>query len=964
MKKLIPALAFSLLTSGFLHSQNANFASKGFHLSYDSDFIDCAVKQPDGKLLLSGTFHRFNNKRVANLLRFTSQGELDTTLKVVTGTDQHIFAITAHADGSIIFSGNFTQYEKQRVQTPFIRISPGGELDASFQPQRSGINTYGISAIQVLNDGKILVAGRGIDPDYVGGLSIMRLNKDGSADRSFKLNTADQTIRGIKLAPDSSIIVHGNFRLWNHLPSSGLVRLKPTGEVDSGFAGSAITSIYGGSSSISEVLLLPDSGLLVTGNFDHYNTTPVKRLMKLRKDGSLDPSFNLDQNILLSWIDNMELLSDGGIAVSASASINGKNKWFLKLKADGSLFASNTFIGPDQYPATFGAKKIFAVGQGEFIAVGSYTGQVGGVKVGVFNRFNAAAQPYLDHLLPFSKKGLVMETAVDSAHRIIVVGKFNQYGEQPGTQSNYIARLMPDGSLDTSFNASGANAFISSVEIQKNGKIVVSGLFSELNGKPYNGIGRFNDNGSVDLQFNYGAGPDARNMYDLHVSASQQIYITGSFDRFNNVLQEGVVRLNADGSADHTFKTEGLGVHGPGSVITLPGDKVVYGESSHHTIKFFDKPMRLSKVDLQGKPDPSFQPPVVDYTVTKKVRVGEGGALYWLGTIFHDNNNPTIIDQRIIKLHPNGALDTVAFHNLPSNLLINDFEILPNNKLGIACQRLGIYDSLDVVMRLNADLSVDSSFIPVSLLYRLDHINHDGDEKIIVAGEPNRAFRLENEQVQNIAVITKNGLEVQTNRSIIKNILDTASIAKSSVGATIEQVFTITNTGNTTIELLDPATATMSGQNSTDFTIESKSKVTSLKPKESMQFSVKFSPAAVGEKYAQIKIPFSDGIQQLYAVPVIASASAVATVTSVDDLTEGGEVRVYPNPVQGTSIQIISEELLKSYELFDLSGHLIQKGALRGQGAYAIQLTKNIKGVFFLRLKTGKKDILTKMIKL
>ncbi|MHA4842956.1 choice-of-anchor D domain-containing protein [Flavitalea antarctica] len=966
MKKIIPALALLVLANSALNGQNANFSSKGFHITNDPYFIDCAVKQPDGKFLVSGSFHRFNNKPVANLVRFTSQGELDTTFNVSNGTDHTISAMAASADGSIVLSGNFTQYQKQRVQTPLIRITVNGVLDPTFQPERAGIMTHGISAINVLPDGKILVAGRDVHPGYPAKSVIMRLNKNGSADQSFRINACEDFISGIVPGPDSTIIVHGNFRKWDNKASTGLIRLKSNGDVDAGFVlqGSGLQPIYGNWPSVSQAILMPDSGLLLVGNFDYYSNNRVNKIVKLHKDGSHDFAFNLDPGINVSWIDNLELLSDGAIVISGYATVNGNMKWFIKLKADGSLFSPGASVGPDRYPASFGSKRLLAVGQGEFIAIGAFTGKVGGTDVGVLNRFTANAQPYLDQLLPFSRKGRVVQTVVDSAHRIIVVGNFNQYGEEVGAQHNHIVRLMPDGTLDSGFNASGSNAFIGGVALQQNGQIVVTGSFTELNGKTYKGIGRFNDNGSADLGFNPGAGPDYINMYDVHISQNQEIFVTGSFDRFDNVLHEGVVKLNSNGSVDHAFTTVGLDVHGPQSIITLPDGKVIYGESSDHNVKFFDKPMRIRKVDLQGTPDLSFKPPVMGYTVTKKVRSGAGGAIYWLGTIFHDNNNPTRVDRPLVKLQANGSLDSVASANLPYNLYINDFEVLPDNKIVISCQRIGLYDSLDVVMRLNPDLTVDSSFVPVSLLYDLQHINHDGNGKIIIAGEPKRAFRLENEQMQNIAIITKNGLELQTNRNVVRNILDTALIANASVGATTNQVFSIKNTGSTTMELLDPATAGVSGQNASEFSIETKSVVTSLKPNESMEFTLKFLPTAVGQKSAQIKIPFSDGIQQMYAVSIVASASAGTAVTAVEELDRNSGIRIFPNPLQGTSIHITSGQSVKSYELIDVSGRLIQRGTLNGQGTYIIHLKKDIKGLFFVKLKTDKKEVVTKMISL
>ena len=166
------------------------------------------------------------------------------------------------------------------------------------------------------------------------------------------------------------------------------------------------------------------------------------------------------------------------------------------------------------------------------------------------------------------------------------------------------------------------------------------------------------------------------------------------------------------------------------------------------------------------------------------------------------------------------------------------------------------------------------------------------------------------------------------------------------------------------MELLDPATAGVSGQNASEFSIETKSGVTSLKPNESMEFTVKFSPAAIGKKNAQIKIPFSDGIQQWYAVSIVASASAGTGVTAVEELDGNSGIRIFPNPLQGTTIHITSEQSVNSYELIDVSGRLIQKGTLKGQVNYRIQMRKEVKGLFFVKLKTDKKEVVTKMISL
>ena len=84
----------------------------------------------------------------------------------------------------------------------------------------------------------------------------------------------------------------------------------------------------------------------------------------------------------------------------------------------------------------------------------------------------------------------------------------------------------------------------------------------------------------------------------------------------------------------------------------------------------------------------------------------------------------------------------------------------------------------------------------------------------------------------------------------------------------------------------------------------------------------------------------------------------------MEELDRNSGIRIFPNPLQGTSIHITSGQSVKSYELIDVSGRLIQRGTLKGQGTYIIHLKKDIKGLFFVKLKTDKKEVVTKMISL
>jgi len=83
-----------------------------------------------------------------------------------------------------------------------------------------------------------------------------------------------------------------------------------------------------------------------------------------------------------------------------------------------------------------------------------------------------------------------LAVALQSDGKILIGGNFTTYNEQ--TQ-NGVARLNPDGSLDTSCNPGlGPDNSVSSFAIQRDGRILVGGKFSTFDGVPRNGIARLN----------------------------------------------------------------------------------------------------------------------------------------------------------------------------------------------------------------------------------------------------------------------------------------------------------------------------------------------------------------------------------------------------------------------------------------------------------------------------------------
>jgi hypothetical protein len=65
-----------------------------------------------------------------------------------------------------------------------------------------------------------------------------------------------------------------------------------------------------------------------------------------------------------------------------------------------------------------------------------------------------------------------------------------------GQTRNHIARLNPDGTLDTTFVDLNANDSVSPIAVQSDGKILVGGRFTSIGGQTRNHIVRLNLDGT------------------------------------------------------------------------------------------------------------------------------------------------------------------------------------------------------------------------------------------------------------------------------------------------------------------------------------------------------------------------------------------------------------------------------------------------------------------------------------
>ena len=166
--------------------------------------------------------------------------------------------------------------------------------------------------------------------------------------------------------------------------------------------------------------------------------------------------------------------------------------------------------------------------------------------------------------------GVIYSVVLQPDGKVVIGGNFTTVD---GVVRGGIARLNPDGSLDRSFQEgmSGAGS-VRAVLLQPDGKVVIGGFFSTVNGVSHNYIARLNVDGSLDSSFQDGTGV-LNGVGSLALQPDGKVLVAG------NIFGQ-VTRLNPDGSRDLSFQTAGFhrqNIHYLYSIALQPDGRVVIG---------------------------------------------------------------------------------------------------------------------------------------------------------------------------------------------------------------------------------------------------------------------------------------------------------------------------------------------------------------------------------------------------
>jgi uncharacterized delta-60 repeat protein len=232
---------------------------------------------------------------------------------------------------------------------------------------------------------------------------------------------------------------------------------------------------------------------------------------------------------------------------------------------------------------------------------------------------------------------------------ILAGGRFTSWNKK---EKNYIARLHPDGRLDTTFNCGiGPNEIVRAITVQKDGKIIIGGEFSTVNKIARNRIARLHVDGSLDLDFDPGKGPD-KDLSCMAIQGNGKILIDGFFNSYNETERNAVTRINSDGSLDKDFNP-GKGIRGSVKAMAVQKDgKILIAGNFSSFNGLLIK--NIARLNTDGTLDTSFHQETGTDKAIETIAIQKDGKIL-AGGFFTSYNG--ITRSGIIRLNTDGSLD-------------------------------------------------------------------------------------------------------------------------------------------------------------------------------------------------------------------------------------------------------------------------------------------------------------------
>jgi uncharacterized delta-60 repeat protein len=492
--------------------------------------------QADGKILAGGAFGSIGGATRNRIARLDATTGLSDSFN--PNADNVVFAIATQAGGKVLVGGVFGSIGGA-ARNHIARLDATTGLADSVNPNANN----DVHSIAVQADGKILVGGQFNGANSIGGQTrnrIARLDATTGLADSFDPN-ANSTVYAIAVQADGKVLAGGSFTTI--APNGGptvtrnrIARLETDGRLDQtlnpGIAGGVVVA----------TAVQADGKILIGGSFSTVLGVTRNNIARLNADGTLDAAFNPNAD---SDVYAIAVQADGKILAGGFFFTIGGQPRHRIARLDAITGLADSFDpNANQY-----VNAIVVQADGKILAGGEFTG-IGGQTRNYIARLDPNTG-LADSWNPnASGGGGVYSIAVQADGKILAGGPFNNIG---GQTRNHIARLDATTGLADSFDPNPPadfNALVESIVVQPDGKILACGGFLTIGGQTRNHIARLNPNTGLADSWDPNAGTGAF-VYTIAVQADGKVLAAGNFGSIGGQIRNDIARLDAvTGAAD------------------------------------------------------------------------------------------------------------------------------------------------------------------------------------------------------------------------------------------------------------------------------------------------------------------------------------------------------------------------------------------------------------------------------
>ena len=354
---------------------------------------DAAALQSDGKIVVAGSIPNSQNFQQGGLLRYTSNGVLDSSfgtggkVLIAVGSTQAdtAFAVAIQTDGKIVTAA------PDGIQLTVFRFNTNGSVDNTFGTNGStAIAAAGLflgpasGSIALQPDGRILVA---TGQNEGGGLHIVaRLLANGQLDSTFGSNGAAPTFVGgdsVAVLPNGNIVVGTGSLTSAYSPNGVVVQNFGIHGQTPGFANDVGGFVVNNNSPTGTRIITAGS-ILTDLNITFTNTVSGFLLVSYKTNGTLDNAFGIHGGVTTPFPGNtfarafaVALQTNGDIvAVGQTGLTNtGPSDFALvRYNPDGSVdttFGNSGFVSTPFGTSVAFANTVLIQIDGKIIAVGN-----------------------------------------------------------------------------------------------------------------------------------------------------------------------------------------------------------------------------------------------------------------------------------------------------------------------------------------------------------------------------------------------------------------------------------------------------------------------------------------------------------------------------------------------------------------------------------------------------------------